>query len=67
MRDLRSYILDLRPRQLGKDGLMNELRRLVSEFHANTFTEARLSGSEKELLELPQANALAFFHICREA
>ncbi|HJR80884.1 MAG TPA: GAF domain-containing protein [Anaerolineales bacterium] len=66
MRDLRSYILDLRPHQLGKDGLMNGLRRLVSEFRANTFTKAHLSGAEKELLELPQANALALFHICQE-
>ena len=28
IRDLRSYILDLRPRQLGSDGLINGIKRL---------------------------------------
>jgi len=67
IRDLRSYILDLKPRQLGNDGLMNGLRRLVSEFRANTFAEVYLSGPEKELIHLPQGHALALFHICQEA
>ncbi|HET9589317.1 MAG TPA: GAF domain-containing protein [Anaerolineales bacterium] len=67
IRDLRSYILDLNPRQLGSEGLMSGLRRLVSEFRANTFAEAYLSGSEMDLAGLPQAHALALFHICQEA
>lgn len=67
IRDLRSYILDLRPRQLGNDGLMSGLRRLVTEFRANTFAEVHLSGPEKELVHLPQEHALALFHICQEA
>ncbi len=67
IRDLRSYILDLRPRQLGNDGLISGLRRLVSEFRANTFAEVYLSGPEKELVHLPQGQALALFHICQEA
>lgn len=67
IRDLRSYILDLRPRQLGNDGLISGLRRLVTEFRANTFAEAYLSGPEKELVHLPQGHALAVFHIYQEA
>ena len=67
IRDLRSYILDLRPRQLGNDGLMNGLRRLVTEFRANTFAEVHLSGPEKELVHLPQEHAMALFHIGQEA
>jgi signal transduction histidine kinase len=67
IRDLRSYILDLRPRQLGNDGLISGLRRLVTEFRANTFAEVYLSGPEKELVHLPQEHALALFHICQEA
>jgi two-component system sensor histidine kinase DevS len=67
IRDLRSYILDLRPRQLGNDGLISGLRRLVTEFRANTFAEVYLSGPEKELVQLPQEQALALFHICQEA
>jgi two-component system, NarL family, sensor histidine kinase DevS len=67
IRDLRSYILDLRPRQLGNDGLISGLRRLITEFRANTFAEVYLSGPEKELVHLPQEHALALFHICQEA
>jgi signal transduction histidine kinase len=67
IRDIRAYILDLRPRQLGDDGLMNGLRRLASEYRANTFSDVVLKGPEKGLENLPQANALALFHICQEA
>ncbi len=67
IRDIRAYILDLRPRQLGDDGLMNGLRRLVSEYRANTFSEVILKGPETGLENLAQANAVALFHICQEA
>jgi signal transduction histidine kinase len=67
IRDIRAYILDLRPRQLGDDGLMNGLRRLASEYRANTFSEVVLKGPEKGLENLAQANAVALFHICQEA
>jgi signal transduction histidine kinase len=67
IRDLRAYILDLRPRQLGNDGLISGLRRLVAEFHANTLAEVQLTGPEKELSYLPQTHSLALFHICQEA
>ncbi len=67
IRDIRAYILDLRPRQLGDDGLMNGLRRLVSEYRANTFSEVILKGPETGLESLAQANAVALFHICQEA
>ena len=35
IRDLCAYILDLRPRQIGKDGLLRALNRLAIEFQAN--------------------------------
>ncbi len=66
IRDIRSYILDLRPRQLGNDGLMDGLKRLVTEYRAHTFAEVSLSGPKGELDRLPQANSLALFHICQE-
>jgi two-component system, NarL family, sensor histidine kinase DevS len=67
IRDIRAYILDLRPRQLGEDGLMSGLRRLVSEYRANTFSEVVLKGPETGLETLAQANSVALFHICQEA
>ncbi|MBI5838504.1 MAG: GAF domain-containing sensor histidine kinase [Chloroflexi bacterium] len=67
IRDIRAYILDLRPRQLGNDGLMNGLRRLVTEYRANTFSDVILTGPESDLKELPHSHALVLFHICQEA
>lgn len=67
IRDLRAYILDLRPRQMGNDGLMSGLKRLVTEFRANSLTEAVLIGPEKELVDLAPSQSLALFHICQEA
>ena len=67
IRDIRAYILDLRPRQLGNDGLMSGLRRLVTEYRANTFSDVILTGPESDLKELPHSHALVLFHICQEA
>ena len=67
IRDIRAYILDLRPRQMGDDGLMNGLRRLATEYRANTFSDVSLMGPEKGLEHLPHSSALALFHICQEA
>lgn len=67
IRDIRAYILDLRPRQLiGKD-LIDGLRRLVDEYRANTLAEASLVGPEDKLEGLPASHANALFHICQEA
>jgi signal transduction histidine kinase len=67
IRDIRTYILDLRPRQLGNENLMVGLKRLVTEYRANTLSEAILQGSEEGLDKLAQSHALALFHICQEA
>jgi len=67
IRDLRSYILDLKPRQLGNDGLMNGIKRLIAEYRANTFAEVHFTDSETDLKDLPQGHVLTLFHICQEA
>jgi signal transduction histidine kinase len=67
IRDIRTYILDLRPRQLGNDGLMPALKRLTTEYRANTFAEVLLKGPQKGLDNLAQASSLALFHICQES
>jgi signal transduction histidine kinase len=67
IRDLRAYILDLRPRQLNGEGLMDGLKRLVTEYRAHTLSEAVLSGPKDSLHDLPQSHTLALFHICQEA
>ncbi|MEW6401328.1 MAG: GAF domain-containing sensor histidine kinase [Chloroflexota bacterium] len=67
IRDIRAYILDLRPRQLGNDGLINGLKRLVTEYRANTFSEVNFTTPDSDMRELPHSHALALFHICQEA
>ena len=67
IRDIRTYILDLRPRQFHGGDLMGGLRRLVEEYRANTQSDATLMGPKDDLVDLPQAHAMALFHICQEA
>ena len=67
IRDIRSYILDLRPRKLHEENLMDGLRRLAAEFRANTLVEVSIQGPANEKIPLPQARALVLFHICQEA
>jgi signal transduction histidine kinase len=67
IRDIRAYILDLRPRQLGNDGLLAGIRRLVTEYRANTFSEVEFTAPHSDLKEMPHSHSLALFHICQEA
>lgn len=67
IRDIRTYILDLRPRHFKGEDLMEGLSRLVDEFHTNTGTEVLLIGPEDGKLILPTTHADVLFHICQEA
>ncbi|HMD89903.1 MAG TPA: GAF domain-containing sensor histidine kinase [Anaerolineaceae bacterium] len=67
IRDIRAYILDLRPRHMHDENLMQGLQRLVNEFRANTLVEVRLEGPPDGLEKMPEAQAGALFHICQEA
>jgi signal transduction histidine kinase len=67
IRDIRAYILDLRPRQFVGEDLMQGLQRLVDEYRANTLSDATLEGPKNGLIGLPPSHATALFHICQEA
>jgi two-component system, NarL family, sensor histidine kinase DevS len=67
IRDIRAYILDLRPRQFSDENLMQGIRRLVSEFRTNTLIDVHLKGPIDDLHNLPVSQATALFHICQEA
>jgi len=66
IRDIRAYILDLRPRQLHEENLMDGIGRLVSEFRVNTLVEVDLQGMPDAIAGLPDPQAIALFHICQE-
>jgi signal transduction histidine kinase len=67
IRDIRTYILDLRPRQLRGESLIEGLGRLAAEFRQNTKLEVILAGPKEPLSDLQQVNAMVLFHICQEA
>jgi signal transduction histidine kinase len=67
IRDIRAYILDLRPRQFHGEDLKQGLQRLVDEFQANCGTHGLLVAPEDGLTDFPAQNATALFHICQEA
>ncbi len=67
IRDLRTYILDLRPRQLGDENLLIGIRRLITEYRVNTLSEAMLTGKESDFAQLPKSQGLIFYHICQES
>ena len=59
--------MDMRPRQLYEDNLMDGLKRLVNEFQVNSLVETTLSGPTTGLENLPDRQAVVLFHICQEA
>ena len=67
IRDIRAYILDLRPRQLKDENITQGIYRLVQEFRANTLIDVMLSCPKEGISNLPEPQALALFHICQEA
>jgi len=67
IRDIRTYIMDLRPRQFRGENLKDSLQRLVDETRANTDLEISLASTADGSLILPTVTATALFHITQEA
>jgi signal transduction histidine kinase len=67
IRDIRSYILDLRPRRFEGDDLISGLKRLLAEFKANTLMTIDFNADvDADKALVPEAR-LALFHIAQEA
>jgi two-component system sensor histidine kinase DevS len=67
IRDIRTYIMDLRPRQFRGENLMESLQRLIDETRSNTELEISLTGPDSGSVILPTAISTALFHISQEA
>jgi two-component system sensor histidine kinase DevS len=67
IRDIRAYIMDLKPRQLLDQNLENGIQRLIKEFEASTQIEATLVIKAEDLDNIPAGQAMTLFHICQEA
>jgi len=67
IRDIRSYILDLRPRRFEGDNLITGLEQLLSEFKANTLMNVEFTADPLADHALTPAMRLTLFHIAQEA
>lgn len=66
--DIRSYVSDLRPRQMQQDRSFTEnLQRLLQEFQRNSNISADFEDDTQEPLNLPYEKGVALFHIMQEA
>ena len=67
IRDIRAYILDLRPRRFEGNDLVTGLQLLLSEFKANTLMAVSFSAGPNVNRALSPEARLALFHIAQEA
>jgi signal transduction histidine kinase len=67
IRDIRNYILDLRPQRLEGDDLESALQKLMREFRASTLAEINLDYDGRLHDTLSERSAVAAFHIAQEA
>ncbi len=67
IRDIRAYILDLRPRRFGGDDLVEGLRRLLAEFKANTLMMVEFNSDPAANDALTAEARRALFLIAQES
>lgn len=67
MRDIRAYILGLRPLRFDKEDLIISLKRLITEFKVNTLINVEFSADELAEQHLTADRRLALCHIAQEA
>jgi signal transduction histidine kinase len=67
MRDIRAYILGLRPLRFDKEDLVTSLKRLITEFKANTLINVDFLADDVAEQYLTADQRLALCHIAQEA
>lgn len=67
IRDIRNYILDLRPQQFQGRDLIGGLDELAQELKANTFLDVELTVEDRELPTFTPEQTVDILHIAREA
>ena len=67
IRDIRNYIMDLRPQRMKAHDLGESMRQLVREFRANTLVEVTLEMDPHVEDVLDEGTSTALFHIAQEA
>ena len=67
IRDIRNYILDLRPQRFQNKSLSTGLTDLVRAFKANTFINVEVQTNERADSDLTADQSAGLFHIVQEA
>jgi two-component system, NarL family, sensor histidine kinase DevS len=67
IRDIRAYILDMKPQRIAYDNFSEGLRQLAREFRAQTLAHVDLHISEGAAIGLGQHSTNALYHIAQEA
>lgn len=67
IRDIRNYIMDMRPQRMRAHDLNESLKQLVREFRANTLVDVQLEVVADVEALLDEGTSTALFHIAQEA
>jgi signal transduction histidine kinase len=67
IRDIRAYILDMKPQRIAYDNFSEGLRQLAREFRAQTLAHVDLHISDGAVGALSQHSTNALYHIAQEA
>lgn len=66
VRDIRSYIMDLKPARLTNENLIQSLRRLANDHYSNTFVPTDFKSKIEDINRISEEHANTFFMICKE-
>lgn len=66
IRDIRSYIMNLKPARLTNENLIQSLRRLANDFYSNTFTATEFASEIEDIDRLSEEHVNTFYMICKE-
>ena len=66
IRDIRSYIMNLKPEKLTHENLVQSMRRLANDFHANTLVATKFIDKVEHIESLGENQGSTFYMICKE-
>lgn len=66
IRDIRSYIMNLNPDKLTSENLVQSMRRLANDFHANTLVPTTFIDKVEHVETLTTEQNNTFYLICKE-
>ena len=66
IRDIRSYIMNLKPDKLTSENLVQSMRVLTNDFHGNTLVPAQFTDKVEHVEALTSEQSNTFYLICKE-